>query len=219
MGYHRAGFDVVGVDHQPQPNYPFRFIHADVLSFDWRAFNPAALAGSPPCQPHSVLKHFAGDDKIDILPQVREIFQNSGLPYIIENVPGAPMINPVVLCGTEFGLKAIDQDGRERHLRRHRLFESNVLLKRRDDCDRCLGSQSKLIGGCYGGGGGGPNVREDKKGRVRAGYQFDAGPARAVMGTPWMTRDECGQAVPPAYTEHLGRQLLPWVLYRSEDFR
>ena len=126
VGYARAGFEVVGVDIKKQKRYPYEFIQADALEVladkDFLATFDV-LAGSPPCQTHSATKHLRiaqgkSTDKVDLIPQTREAFLDSGKPYIIENVPGAPLIDPVILCGSSFGLK----------VRRHRLFESNIEL-------------------------------------------------------------------------------------------
>jgi len=118
-GYHQAGFDVVGVDINQQLNYPFTFVCADALKLDPEfiaSFD--AIHASPPCQSYSDLAKRNGnaDDWPRLIEPVRELLIQTGLPYIIENVEGAPLINPVILCGTMFpGLRVI----------RHRLFEAN----------------------------------------------------------------------------------------------
>jgi DNA (cytosine-5)-methyltransferase 1 len=126
VGYAKAGFEVVGVDIKKQKRYPYKFIQADALEvladkdfisqFD-------VIAASPPCQTHSATKHLRNaqgksTDKVDLIPQTREGLINSGKIYVIENVPGAPLIDPVIMCGSSFGLK----------VRRHRHFESNIKL-------------------------------------------------------------------------------------------
>ena len=119
MGYSRAGFDVVGVDLSPQKNYPFEFIQADALALDPKflaSFD--AIHASPPCQSYSDLAKRNGNahEWPRLIEPVREILRSTGLPYVIENVEGAPMIDAVVLCGTMFpGLRVL----------RHRLFEAN----------------------------------------------------------------------------------------------
>ena len=120
MGYSIAGFDVVGVDVKKQKRYPFEFVQADALDVmsDMRFLSSFdVIAASPPCQTHSRTKHLRDaqgktTDKIDLIPQTRAALIESGRPYVIENVPGAPLINPVQMCGSSFGLK----------VRRHRLF-------------------------------------------------------------------------------------------------
>jgi len=126
MGYHRAGFEVVGVDIKKQKRYPFEFIQADVLEIlDNQSFLNQfdVIAASPPCQTHSITQHLRNaqgksTNKVDLIPQTRAALQSWGGVYVIENVPGAPLINPIILCGSSFNLK----------VRRHRQFESNVQL-------------------------------------------------------------------------------------------
>src|SRR4051794_38162937 len=118
MGYHRAGFDVVGVDINPQPNYPFEFVRGDALELGPAMLASGAFAGasaSPPCQRWAGSSHWHGIDHPDLIAPTRAMLKASGLPYVIENVPGAPLVEPVTLCGTMFGLGA---DGFD--LRRHR---------------------------------------------------------------------------------------------------
>jgi DNA (cytosine-5)-methyltransferase 1 len=126
MGYYRAGFEVVGVDIKKQKRYPFEFIQADALEIlDNQSFLNQfdVIAASPPCQTHSITQHLRNaqgksTDKVDLIPQTRAALQNWGGIYVIENVPGAPLIDPVILCGSSFNLK----------VRRHRQFESNIHL-------------------------------------------------------------------------------------------
>ena len=125
-GYQLAGFEVVGVDIKKQKRYPYEFIQADCLELmkdmDFlRSFD--VITASPPCQTHSITQHLRNaqgksTDKIDLIPQTREALVASGKPYVIENVPGSPLINPIRMCGSSFGLR----------VRRHRLFESNIKL-------------------------------------------------------------------------------------------
>lgn len=122
MGYHRAGFDVVGVDAVWQWNYPFPFICADAMELDqeWMATFDAIHA-SPPCQHYSVLakRTGCGDLWPDLIGDLRDKLKRTGIPYVIENVVGSPLRDHITLCGTMFsGLRVI----------RHRLFESNILL-------------------------------------------------------------------------------------------
>jgi DNA (cytosine-5)-methyltransferase 1 len=189
MGYHRAGFDVVGVDIKPQPHYPFEFHEDDALDFltsnGWKDW--AVIHASPPCQRYirGGLQNRAKHP--DLLPPTRTMLNRAGLPYVIENVPGAPMRPDVVLCGSAFGLK----------VRRHRWFESNapmpVLVPA---CDH-----SRPITGVYGHPHG------------TAGAWPGMLPSTAkmwaeAMGIDWMTPAEMGDAIPPAYTEFIGAQLI-----------
>jgi DNA (cytosine-5)-methyltransferase 1 len=198
MGYHRAGFEVVGVDINAQPHYPFEFVQADALNFTdrliayerqgiqwWGEFD--AIHASPPCQAYSWSAKRWDRERADLMAPTRDRLQASGLPYVIENVIGAPLIDPLTLCGTQFGLEVI----------RHRLFESSVLLL--GPGSRCRHAGSVKAGDYVTvAGHGGDNV----KGRgSRAAKQ-------RAMGIDWMTDDELNEAIPPAYTEWLGAQLM-----------
>ena len=197
MGYHRAGFEVVGVDIKPQPRYPFEFIQDDALGYlaevkfrGWQRVTPRwfdAIHASPPCQAFTDLKSMwnAGEYE-DLLTPTRELLEATGLPYVIENVEGAPMRSPSTLCGSSFGMR----------IRRHRLFETNWDLMSMP----CAHGQQGVPVGVYGTGGGGKMTRGYKARGVEE--------AREVMETPWMTLAECSQAIPPAYTEFIGTQLM-----------
>lgn len=201
MGYHRAGFDVVGVDINPQPHYPFEFHQGDALRWlDVTIRHPhtfAAVHASPPCPRYSAITPNR-DDHPDLVAPTRELLRASGLPYVIENVPGSPLIDPVVLCGAAFGLGTGCRDGRWRNLKRHRLFESNVWLMAPGCC--CHGEAV----GIYGDGGGGPSTRPSGGG----GYKAYPEEARAALGIDWADRRGLANAIPPAYTEFIGEQLL-----------
>lgn len=202
MGYHQAGFEVVGVDIAARPRYPFEFIQADVL-----ALEPAWIAGfdavhaSPPCQAHSALKsmHNAKDHP-NLIPATRAMLRASGLPYVIENVEGAKaeMIEPVKLCGTMFGLGSGDAE-----LRRHRLFEVNFDLLFTPPCHH---HKSRVIG-VYGGHG------RDRRRTVNT-QDFPTTARAEAMGIDWMTGAELSQAIPPAYTRFIGKQLMAYLAVR-----
>lgn len=202
-GYHDAGFDVVGVDIEPQPNYPFAFKCADALTVLRTCINrgwpwdypPAAVHASPPCQAYSTLKHRTGGEYVDLVAEARGLLRATGLPYVIENVPGAPLENPIQLCGSSFGLGA---NGRQ--LRRHRLFECNFPVMALP----CQHAGQPI--GVYGTGGGGQMTR---------GYKGTPDEYREAMGIDWATRAEIAQAIPPAYTEHVGGYLMAEVRRRQ----
>jgi DNA (cytosine-5)-methyltransferase 1 len=201
VGYQRAGFDVVGVDIEPQPNYPFEFHQHDALPFlrGVAAMRTIAFEGrvdaihaSPPCQAHSTLKaRWKDHDHPDLVAATRELLMAAGLPYVIENVEGAPLHEPVTICGSSLGL----------NVRRHRLFETNWGLM----VPPCAhGWQTKRF-----------DVYEHGKWRKAATvpvYGHGGGKANAhgpeAMGIDWMTRAELVQAIPPAYTELIGHQLM-----------
>ena len=206
-GYHRAGFEVVGVDNNPQPRYPFEFVHADAFDYTlahWHEFD--AIHASPPCQLYAATAHLPqcqDRDYPDLIEPVRLMLQLTGLPYIIENVVGAP-INGVTLCGLMFGLKVF----------RHRLFESNILLLQPSHIphgDRRIG----MDGYCtVAGHGDAARGRIDTYHRRKATWQ-------AAIDIDWMAKYEMTQAIPPAYTEYLGRQLVRAIKPRkltADDF-
>ncbi len=217
MGYHQAGFDVHGVDIRAQPRYPFQFSQGDALGALWAMIITGeirkydAIHASPPCQAHSVLKNMHNARAhVDLVPETREALQASGLPWVIENVVGAPLVNPITLCGTMFGLGVEDAD-----LQRHRLFElSHPILF----VPECQHGQRDTIGVYYG------HARNRRRARTIGVYgegardsrrKFDKGvpdftveQARVAMGIDWMTLAELCQAIPPAYTNFIGQHLL-----------
>lgn len=210
MGYARAGFDIVGVDITPQPRYPFTFVQADVFELltggitDWTGID--AVHASPPCHGHSSLASIHGDRNNTnwMLGAIRERLETSGLPWVIENVPGAPMPGAITLCGTEFGLTALDSDDVTLYLKRHRLFESSVPIWGAGGCS----CKRATIGGNYGGGWGGSRARERLRAGRRGGYVPQMPQREQLMGIDWMQRDELAEAIPPAYTQFIGEQLL-----------
>ncbi len=190
MGYHRAGFDVVGVDINPQPHYPFEFHQGDAMTWPLDGFSQLefdAIHASPPCQAYSWSARRWDTPRADLVDATRELLQAAGVPWVIENVTGAPLHDPVMLCGRMFGLSLI----------RHRLFESSVWLWPSPGHPRHVG----LIGkgeAVTVAGHGGDNIKGNG-GRKQK---------QAAMGIDWMTDEELNQAIPPAYTEWIGAQLL-----------
>lgn len=217
VGYHRAGFEVVGVDIEPHPDYPFEFhqldasaIRQDVIAGCWHEYGPAsalpgrsdvclgkfdAVHASPPCPRYSTATPAANRDKHpDLVEPIRNLLRAWGGPYVIENVPGAPLENPVTLCGSMFGLG----------VRRHRLFETNVPMLQ-PHCDHRSQPQ---VWGVYGDHGD-LNPVKRPNGTSRGNKARDAAHAREVMGIDWMSRwDDLTDAIPPAYTEWIGGRLV-----------
>ena len=190
MGYHRAGFEVVGVDIESQPRYPFDFHQADALAFPLDGFD--AVHASPPCQFASAYRRRKGaqGDHPNLIPQTRERLEVTGLPYVIENVPTARayLIDPVQLCGSSFGLD----------VQRHRLFESSVALMA-PPCDH--GWQTPRFPPA--------TNRTNLRSTVEIGvYRIPLALQQVAMEIDWMTLAELSQAIPPTYTEHIGRQLV-----------
>jgi DNA (cytosine-5)-methyltransferase 1 len=190
VGYHRAGFDVVGVDIAPMPRYPFPFVQADALEYvEQHGHEFDVIHASPPCQAYSVTANMPWVGEYPkLIDPVRELLIATRKPYIIENVPGAPL-NGITLCGTMFGLK----------LFRHRLFETSFFM---------LGiphaKHAEQVGRngfvCMAGHG------DSGRGRIPADHRSVSAWKRAA-GIDWMTRDEMAEAIPPAYTEYIGNYL------------
>lgn len=196
-GYHAAGFDVVGIDISPQPHYPFPFIQTDALKLDPKflaLFD--AIHASPPCQSYSDLakRNANGHKWPRLVEPVREMLIKSGLPYVIENVEGAPLQNAVVLCGTMFpGLRVL----------RHRLFEANFKIEvpahKKHPKVHTFDKRKSHFG----------KTDEWKDFvQVTGGGNCTLGAAREAMGIDWMTKNEINESIPPAYTEFVGKQLL-----------
>ena len=221
MGYHRAGFDVYGVDIVTQRRYPFafrqddaldtmrrlidgapcRFTHQDGAVEGLKLADFAAIHASPPCQAYSVTRHSHSKEHPALIIPTRELLVKTGLPYVIENVEGARtgLQEPMLLCGTMFGLRAIDLDGQPLALRRHRLFESNLFLMSAGGCAH----DATQVAGVYGGG----PMQRNKSDR-RGGYTPKRSVRAELMGIDWATQHGLSQAIPPAYTEFIGAQLL-----------
>jgi DNA (cytosine-5)-methyltransferase 1 len=190
-GYQLAGFHVTGVDIVAQPRYiGDEFHQADAIEYvQAHGHEYDAIHASPPCQAYSKTQRIMGNEHPDLIAATRVALQATGKPYVIENVPGAPLLNPVTLVGSMFGLNTM----------RPRLFECSF------DVPFMLAPP--------------PAARHAKMGRPVADGEYihvagnfsNVDYARAVMGCDWMTRDELSQAIPPAYTAHIGKYLLDAV--------
>lgn len=211
-----AGWDVTGVDLHPQRRYPGPFIQADATALDLRFVRSFdAVWASPPCLRDTSLNASARREERahsrpetahpDLIKPTRRLLKASGLPYVIENVATAPLIDPVVLCGSMFGLGAGD-GGRRYHLERHRKFETNWEL-----CPPACAHQKPVVG-IYGGharvraaSAGGRGTKEPW---TRSGAEI----MREAMGvTRFLSVAEISQGIPPAYAEFVGRALLDHI--------
>lgn len=206
MGYHRTGFDeIVGVDIRPQPRYPFTFIQADALTWeDWQGFD--LIHASPPCQGFSSTHYLPWlRDKAypDLLGPTRERLKKTGIPFIIENVPGAPMRADVVLCGTMFGL----------HVIRHRWFEISVPIPILTPPCNHWGTVRNKDFWCVVGTG----QRNSPEHNAVSWYADKKTASWAMGGLDWMTRKEMVQAVPPAMTEFIGKHILSFLQSTHDD--
>ena len=207
-GYHDAGFQVIGVDIDPQPNYPFKFFQADAVEFaeDFgRLFD--VIHASPPCQTFSRTKTLHDNEHPDLIEPTRQALVASGKPFVIENVVGAPLIDPIKLSGQHFNMTAADVDGVPLKLVRHRLFESNVDLAVPDEFHANKHIQTASI---YGAGGGWTPKHRDNPDR-RGGYIPHTDVVERLLGIDWMTKHELSQSIPPKFTEFIGRQLLAHI--------
>lgn len=193
MGYHRAGFEVVGVDIKPQPRYPFEFHQADALEYvKEHGHEFDAIHASPPCQRYSVTYSLPNVGEYpDLVAPVRELLLATGKPYVIENVEGAPLDNPLVLCGSMFGLKVI----------RHRLFECRPPIWFPPASCRCKGMYTASHRGFSSFSNGATAI-------TVAGNNYRLVEGLEAMGIDWMNKSELSEAIPPAYTEYIGKQLL-----------
>ena len=196
MGYIQAGFEVVGVDIHPQPNYPGNFVQADALTFPLEGFD--CYHASPPCQHYTTMLNHGMADRTkhpDLVDAIRQRLQATGKPYIIENVVSAPVENPITLCGAMFGLRVY----------RHRLFESNIYLY------QPAHPRHKAKAAHAG------TMPKPHEFYCPVGHFADLQGSMSAMGIDWMsTKYEVAQSVPPAYTRFLGEQLLAYLEREQE---
>jgi DNA (cytosine-5)-methyltransferase 1 len=190
VGYHRAGFDVEGVDINPQPNYPDTFHQADAMTFPLDGYD--AIHASPVCYAWSKMRDCrpgSKDDQPDLITPLRPRLEATDVPYVIENVPGAPLHNPVQICGSGLGMP----------LQRHRLFESNIPLWG-VPCAHGQNPWNPAYGHSTG--------RKKRRVPVIGEWRIRPELQHAAMGIDWMTLEELTEAIPPAYCEHIGGLLL-----------
>ncbi|MEV4457341.1 DNA cytosine methyltransferase [Microbispora sp. NPDC049633] len=195
-GYQLAGFHVTGVDIAPQPRYcGSEFYQDDAITFlrrhrAWIRATFTLVHASPPCQAHTLAQRIRGRDHPDLIAPTRDALEEIGLPYVIENVPGAPLRDPVLLCGAmpAMGLRTY----------RHRLFETGGgLTLAQPEHPEHVAPLAKM----------GRPARPHEF-RHYVGNFSGVQDARADMGMPWVNRDGLREAIPPVYTLHIGRALL-----------
>lgn len=211
VGYTYYGAEVVGVDINPQPNYPrsFTFYQADALSVlrgEHPEINPSEfdlIHTSPPCQRYSKITKRWGAEEThpNLIEPVRKLLLDIRRSYVIENVPGAPLVRPVKVCGSMFQLGI---EGTEWQLRRHRMFETNFPVRQL----ACM-HRGRAVG-VYGNSGGSSK---------RDGIKFpNTDGWREAMGISWMTGKELSEAIPPMYTEFIAQQWGNRVLRKVSEW-
>lgn len=206
-GYHRAGFEVVGVDIEPQPNYPFTFYRGDALTTlqdaieEGMTYGCVAIHASPPCR---FATDYARTGNVgvhpNLIPGTRRLLEAIGLPYVIENIVGARdhLRDPVQICGTGLGLK----------VQRHRLFEASFALM---GVPCAHGQNAPRFTAAT-------NRAENSRRTVEIGvWRIPLDVQQRAMGIDWMTLEELSEAIAPAYTEHIGRYLMAEIQARAEN--
>lgn len=205
VGYHRAGFDVIGVDIKPQPHYPFEFWEMDALGLLGNRYilpgNFVAIHASPPCQAYTLMSQRPNQAKTRathplLIEPIRDVLRATGLPYVIENVVGSPLLSPLLVCGSMFDPPL--------GVQRHRLFESNMVMFRLP-CRHWLIPDPIGVFGSHPDGGR-TWTRTDGHKPLRRAASIEE--ARQVMDIDWMDWPEIKEAIPPAYTEFIGSQLI-----------
>lgn len=203
MGYYRAGFtEIVGVDIEPQPHFPFTFVQADALAppFDLSGFD--LIHASPPCQAYSTMNNRHGSDSPDLIDETRALLKDAGVPYVIENVAGAVrrLRSPMRLTGEMFGLLT----------HRARYFECSPFLLAPQAPPR----QADPVA-VYGRMDGRRLWTRKDGSELRAPRTLE--PAAEAMGIDWLPWEALKEAIPPAYTEWIGRQLLDRPHHTQEN--
>lgn len=192
-GYEQAGFDVVGVDIDPQPHYRGVFVQSDAITYlreHWMEFD--AIHASPPCQAYSRASEqfrVVGKKYVDLIAVTRDELIKTGLPYVIENVPGSPLIDPIMLCGSMFGMRTYS----------HRLFESNIRLVAPSH-ERHIAKNAKM-------------GRKPADGEFiqYVGHFSGVKVVQKMIGMYWLNQYELAQSIPPQYTRYIGGQLVRFL--------
>ncbi len=199
LGYYLAGFQIVGVDNRPQKRYPFEFVLADALEYVAEHGDEFdAIHASPPCQRYSRTRHLARKDHPMLIEPTRCALRSIDRPYVLENVPGAPLIDPIILTGTMFGLRVV----------RKRLFECSFPITQ-PFMPQIPTPHAKM----------GRLAKPDQYIHVagRGGVRGVLTQWKEAMAIDWMTCTELAQAIPPAYTKFVGQQLLRYLNEPTND--
>jgi DNA (cytosine-5)-methyltransferase 1 len=197
MGLHRAGLDVHGIDMKPQPRYPFKFVQANVFDCLHILKYFDLIWASPPCQAYTVANNIHQRKHPELIDPIRDALIASGKPYVIENVPKAPLRDPTVLCGLSFGL----------NVKRHRHFESTFKIPPVPCIKGHPGNWVTIFGHTVLERS--PAIgRTAKNGPIYRRKHLGTDVGRVAMDCGWMSREELSEAIPPAYAEHIGKAFL-----------
>ena len=193
LGYEQAGFDVTGVDLEFQAHYRHRFVQSDAIRYlldHWQEFD--IIHASPPCQAYSTASmqfRIAGKEYVDLIAATRDVLIATGKPYVIENVPGSPLINPIMLCGAMFGMRTY----------RHRMFESNMNIVAPEHPDH-KAKNAKM----------GRRIKDDEFIQY-VGHFSGVKFVQQMTGLLWLNQYELAQSIPPQYTKHIGEQIIKMI--------
>jgi DNA (cytosine-5)-methyltransferase 1 len=193
-GLAKAGFDVTGVDIDPQPLYPYNFIQADATAYQLDGYD--FYWASPPCQRYSRLKGLTKRQYADLVSIIRDRLAATSKPFVIENVPGSPLVNSLLLCGTMFGLK----------VRRHRLFECHPPIYPLLPPHGCRGKAG--FTNAYRGVS---SFKAGAKLLCIVGHNFSVSEAREAMGIDWMDREGLREAIPPVMAKFIGLAMMDYL--------
>lgn len=201
LGYAQAGFEVTGVDKYLQPRYPFTFIHADITTLEIDLSEFDAIHASPPCQAHSTMKALWIYEHPDLIPETLALLEGFAGPWVVENVPGSELADSVTCCGAALGCHV--NEPAKLVLKRHRLFASNIKLNVPPCMCRHYRQTGYMVLPIHGGIKNNPRMNS---------YQWDSVKVRRrLMGLPHASSQGLSQAIPAAFTHHLGKQLMSYL--------
>jgi DNA (cytosine-5)-methyltransferase 1 len=217
-GYANVGFDVTGMDIVSQRRYPFEFYKDDALDAlskmivldKGSAWGFSVIHASPPCQADSITKHSHSKQHVSLVAPTRELLRWTRLPYVMENVVGAKMPGSIIVCGAALDLIAEDEDGSALVLKRHRQVEFTSINAALVVSALSTSGVATRSVGCTGGGSSDRHHAENVR---HGGYTPSKSVQERLMGIDWMTQHGLNQAMPPAYGEFIGKQVMEYLAY------